>query len=431
MKKYFSLVLMIVFLVFAVKTVNADDGGPNSDFWIIDRKINCLSIINPDAMGDNTFLVFDYSAKVGQTRGKPWTIVEKGKCYEIDDGSEGLYLIKIIKGNEREVFSNYSSYSPTDSLPQIFCKNTHEYTNNQYRDFDCNTTKFEYSITPEYVNFFGEKSVTTSSSESIHFTGITANALFPTKYDFGYPVTSYSAHIEDELKPIINYSSFISASNLYSSLAKQLVSTLQSCDNRLRVEHQYKYDTTPYGKSLSLHVENVVWRLSNNKDVVVQTFDSNTRENGLPKGLTTLDILNGIKLMGCTDNFSSFLQEHQKDFNTIDLLAQEVITKYPSALKKNSDDYLSPINQRNSTEISKILEFSKIITSTSNITLVPSIQKTIVSTTLDEPTLEKKNDMILNSPNPFMRIYVWLPLVALLGIIGFLIFKKNKCIPKK
>ena len=185
-KKYLSLVFVLTFLIVGAKTVKADDGGPNSVFWVIDHKTNCVSVINPEATGANAFLVFDYSAKVGQTRGKPWAIVEKGKCYEVDDGTEDIYLIKIVNGNEREVFSNYNLYKSTDSVPNIFCDN----------EYGCRVAKPRYSITA--MSFLGENSVTIDASESIHFTGITANALFPTKYDFGYPVTSFSSTMPEE-----------------------------------------------------------------------------------------------------------------------------------------------------------------------------------------------------------------------------------------
>jgi len=425
MKKTLGLVFVLAFLIVGARTVKADDGGPNSAFWVIDHKTNCISVINPEATGDNAFLVFDYSAKIGQTRGKPWTVVEKGKCYEIDDGSEEMYLVKIVKGNEREIFSKYSSYSPTDSVPQIFCKDNA--SNNQYHDYDCRTTKLGYSIVPTYI--IGENSVTTSASESIHFTGITANALFPTKYDFGFPVTSFISTMPEELKPIVNYSSFVSASNLYTSLAKQLVINLQSCDSRLRVERQYRFDTiASYGEPLSLHVGNIVWRLSNNKDAIVQTFDLGIGANGFPKGLTTPDILNEVKLMGCATDFSVFIKAHQTDFATIDRLAQEVITKYPSALKKSDNDYLSPISLRNSAEILKILAFENNPSTTSGIVTTPLTQtpQNITQTVLDEPTPDKKKDMLVNSSNPLMRVYVWLPIIALIGLLSFLAFRKKQ-----
>ena len=109
MKKFLIFVAVLALLAGGAKTVKADDGGPNSNFWFLDHKTNCISILNPETTGDNAFLVFDYSAKIGQALGKPWTIVKKGECYQVDDGTEEMFLVKIQNGNERTIFSNYNN----------------------------------------------------------------------------------------------------------------------------------------------------------------------------------------------------------------------------------------------------------------------------------------------------------------------------------
>lgn len=409
MKKYIVLSLVLIFLFVGVKIVKADDGGPNTNFWAIDNKTHCASFINPEVVGSDTFLVFDYSSKVGQDRGKPWTIIEKGKCYEVEDGSEEVYLVKIVNGNEREIFSNYNIYNSTDNISQKICSN-----------YDCNITTIGHLITPLYL--IGETSVTNTASESIHFTGVEINKLFPTKYDFGFPVTSHSSMMPEELKPIVYYPSFVSAENLYNSLAEQLNSTLQSCDSRIRVESQYYIETDNW-KNLFLFRKNLIWRLSDNKDVIVEVRNLNGE-------YTKPDSLNEVELMGCKIAFGAFIQTHQTDFSTIDRLAQEVITKYPNALKKgeseSDSDYLSPISLRNNTEISKILAFANNSNTTSGTVTIPPTQQVVTPTVLDEPTPEKKTDILVNSSNPLMRVYVWLPTVALLGILIVLVFKKKK-----
>jgi len=418
--KKIILAFVFVFLFTNLNIVLADDGGPNTDFWVIDNKTNCVSVVNPEAVGSNAFFVFDYSAKIGQTRGKPWVIIEKGKCYEIDDGSEDIYLVKIVKGDERETFSNYTAYQTIDSISQTFCKNN-----------DCNPSSPDFTPGPIIpMHIFGETSVTTSQLEEIHFTGIVTDALFPTKYDFGFPVTSFSSTMPEELKPIVNYPSFVSASNLYASLAKQLNSILQSCDTRIRVERQYGVDFNL--NPVELYVKNVVWRLANNQDIATRSLLSTeiTEYGTFSKNLTQPDLLNEINLMGCRTSFGTFTQTHLVDFSMIDRLAQEVIKKYPSALKKSDDDYLSPISLRDSTEISKILAFansSNVSNQTQTVT-TPSTQtsQNIISTVLDEPTPEKKTDMVVNSSNPFMQAYIWLPIGAIIGILAVLAFRKKQ-----
>lgn len=420
MKKYFSLFLVAIFLFTGIKTVKADDGGPNGDFWAIDNTTHCASFINPEIAGKDAFLIFDYSPKVGEDRGKPWTIVEKGKCYEVDSGGEELYLIRIVNGNEREIFSNYNNYKSTDDIVPKFCKD----------GWDCNTTTLGHSI--ERIGFQGDIAVTTSSSEAVHFTGIETNTVFPTKYDFGDTVTFYHVMMPEgyeKIKPIVENKSFVEATNLYTSLSKQLNTNLQSCDNRIRVEDQYMF---VYDKDYSYpytYIKNVIWRASDNKDIVVKVFNGELNENGSPKsyGITELDSLRAIELMGCKSNFSSFIQAHKADFDKIDSLTDEVITKYPIALKKQSDIGVeSIIILRDNSEIKKILEFVNNSKATEINTQVLQAQQLMESTVLDEPTLGKKMDLIKNSSNPFIKAYVWLPTVALFGILIVLILKKKK-----
>lgn len=52
--------------------------------------------------------------------------------------------------------------------------------------------------------------------------------------------------------------------------------------------------------------------------------------------------------------------------------------------------------------------------------------KVVLPTVLDEPTPEKKTDMLVNSSNPLMRVYVWLPIVAIIGLLAFLAFRKKQ-----
>ena len=80
---------------------------------------------------------------------------------------------------------------------------------------------------------------------------------------------------------------------------------------------------------------------------------------------------------------------------------------------------------RNSAEISKILAFANNSSTTSGTVTTPPTQQVVTPTVLDEPTPEKKTDMLVNSSNPFMRVYVWLPLLELIGIFGFLAFRKK------
>jgi hypothetical protein len=380
MKKIFlSVIISLVVGLGVVSIVRADDGGPNITYWVKDNKINCLSVINPENLKSDFFFLFDYSQRVGENRGKPWVILEKGKCYEINDEGGNLYRVQIINGNERQQYSDYAKYKPADDI-----------------------TASE-SIARMWPYEYGELGVTRSAD--IHFTGITANSLFPTKYDFGIPITAFVSSMSEEQQKISNDQSYLEIKTLYKNLAKQLESTIKSCDTRIRVEHQLS--VTQYN---DVSEKNIIWKLGNNKDF---SFDATKK----------LDPLSAIELMGCKASYSEFINSHKTDFNTIDRLSQEVISKYPDAVAISGD--YGPIQKRDDSLIKKILAFVSTNEPANN-AVTTTTENSTTATPLDEPTPEKKIDLLVNSKNPLMRVYVYLPILALVGIVIFFLLKKRQ-----
>jgi hypothetical protein len=380
MKKIFlSVIISLVVGLGVVSIVRADDGGPNFTYWVKDNKINCLSVINPENLKSDFFFLFDYSQRVGENRGKPWVILEKGKCYEINDEGGNLYRVQIINGNERQQYSDYAKYKPADDI-----------------------TASE-SIARMWPYEDGGLGVTRSAD--IHFTGITANSLFPTKYDFGIPITAFVSSMSEEQQKISNDQSYLEIKTLYKNLAKQLESTIKSCDTRIRVEHQLS--VTQYN---DVSEKNIIWKLGNNKDF---SFDATKK----------LDPLSAIELMGCKASYSEFINSHKTDFNTIDRLSQEVISKYPDAVAISGD--YGPIQKRDDSLIKKILAFVSTNEPANN-AVTTTTENSTTATPLDEPTPEKKIDLLVNSKNPLMRVYVYLPILALVGIVIFFLLKKRQ-----
>jgi hypothetical protein len=380
MKKIFlSVIISLVVGLGVVSIVRADDGGPNITYWVKDNKINCLSVINPENLKSDFFFLFDYSQRVGENRGKPWVILEKGKCYEINDEGGNLYRVQIINGNERQQYSDYAKYKPADDI-----------------------TASE-SIARMWPYEDGGLGVTRSAD--IHFTGITANSLFPTKYDFGIPITAFVSSMSEEQQKISNDQSYLEIKTLYKNLAKQLESTIKSCDTRIRVEHQLS--VTQYN---DVSEKNIIWKLGNNKDF---SFDATKK----------LDPLSAIELMGCKASYSEFINSHKTDFNTIDRLSQEVISKYPDAVAISGD--YGPIQKRDDSLIKKILAFVSTNEPANN-AVTTTTENSTTATPLDEPTPEKKIDLLVNSKNPLMRVYVYLPILALVGIVIFFLLKKRQ-----
>ncbi|MFH1601902.1 MAG: hypothetical protein ABIB61_03025 [Candidatus Shapirobacteria bacterium] len=381
MKKIFlSVIISLVVGLGVVSIVRADDGGPNITYWVKDNKITCLSVINPENLKSDFFFLFDYSQRVGENRGKPWVILEKGKCYEIDDEGGNLYRVQIINGKERQQYSDYAKYKPTDDITAS--------------ESIVRMWPYEY------------RGLGVTRSADIHFTGITANSLFPTKYDFGIPITAFISSMSEEEQKISNDQSYLEIKTLYTNLAKQLESTIKSCDTRIRVEHQLS--VTQYN---DVSEKNIIWKLGNNRDF---SFDATKK----------LDPLSAIELMGCKASYGEFINSHKTDFNTIDRLSQEVINKYPDAVAISGD--YGPIQKRDDSLIKKILAFISTNEPVNNTPVTTTIENSTTATPLDEPTPEKKIDLLVNSKNPLMRVYVYLPILALVGIIIFFLLKKRQ-----
>lgn len=389
MKKYLISIVVILAVIFGnFGLVKANDGGPDSAFWMESDKITCMSVTNPENIKAGHFLVFDYSPSIGQKLGKPWAVVEKGKCYEADKDGGLIYNVQVVNGNEKQQFENYKAYKPTDNIPQIFCKGISA----------CN---YDEPIVVD--DFLQDKGVTLEYSDIIFDTGIRANDIFPTKYDFGNPITSYNSTPSKDpvVIQVVSDPSYIQAGALYRDLAEDLQNKLQSCDTRVRVEYQAQVDplTSSY-----LVLKNLVWRLSDNKDISLN-----------PK---KIDPFQAIDFMGCKKAFGQYIESHKTDFAKINTLAEEVVKKYPSAV---GDNYPQPLKKRDQKTIDKILSFA------SNLEVVGNnlSGEPVVSTSLDEPTPEKKTDILFNSSNPLMKTYILLPIVAFIGIIIFFFLRRR------
>lgn len=395
MKKY--LISIIIFLIATIgifNFVNANDGGgPNPLFWMKHNKITCVSIVDPENINKDFFLVFDYSFNVGEKLGKPWTIIEKGKCYEIDETGGDIYRVQLINGNERKLFENYNAFKVTDNISRMFC---------MYEDVgDCDLPVVFPLTDSLFLDAFFAPVL--DSQDIILDTGIRADEVFLTKYDFPDELSYDGPGEEENPVPLFRKNlSYIQATTIYEFLAKDLQNRLRQCDNRIRVEYQIV--VSPADNKF-LELKDIIWRLNNGKDLSFRAAGFNSF------GRNNMDSLERIDLMGCKSEFSDYINSHKTDFDILDKLGDEIIKKYPDAVIK-----------RNPSIINKILSFAvgaEIETSSSS-------TEPVVSTTLDEPTSKKKLDILFNSSNPLMRMYVLLPLIALIGIAIFFFIKKRK-----
>jgi hypothetical protein len=392
-----AVILMIGVSFYSV--ARADDGGPNQVFWVKDQKITCVSIGDPSILAGDSFFVFDYSPAVGQKLGRPWAIMEAGKCYQMDADGGNVYEVSSAL---RQEFENTAGRKPTDEVADAFCNG--DSCNNIFPE-----SGPQAHIPPiQDLELFSPQGVDSQRSDVVYATGIQANEVFPTKYDLGLGATSFEADLPAEVMAIVSYQPFQDASKLYETLARDLQDKLQACDTRTRVEYQLGQLT--FGGSQYAGIKNIVWGLSDGTKAI---FDASA----------DIPPLDAIAFMGCRTAFSQYLQAHAGDFATIDRLVGEVLQKYPDALSIDASE--APIIKRDPAMIDKILAFGDLATAAS--TTLPDISTaTAPATPLEEPTPGAKLDMLFHSQNWLVRWYVLLPLLALIGIVLFIFIRRRK-----
>jgi hypothetical protein len=413
-KKYLSLVFVLALLIVGVRTVKADDSGQSiygaKDLWVTPGKILCASVTNPEF--SDGFLIYDYSSTTGSHLGRPWTIVEPGKCYEFKfnsfDMPDGMfYKLQSTTGNMANLksgFENFTSmHSSSEDIQNIM---------------DSQNVSDEMTLGGMKLSKFG-----TNGFGWISFpyerTNINLDNLIPTTYKFGGGDSTAQGMTPG--RKAATSQEFVNANTAYDTLLQQLNSALSFCDNRVRVEYQLSLEHSPNSFPEGINgfkLTNIVSRFSDGRNVVTPPRPGFwTRENS---GVQTPQIdfvrwdLSQIETEGCKSAFDTFVLSHKKDFVDFNQKALQFINKYPD---------IGYIGKRDSASLAEIDSFiGKTMIPVSHNTGVLS---TTPTTAIDEPTPEKKTDTLINSSNPLMRVYVWLPLVALIGILGFLAFRKK------
>ena len=427
MIKFKTLVLIFFLLVFTTtlfkETTFAQEGEgdamPTRMFLIKDSKLDCVSIINPEEVGTDSFLVFDYSEKVGIERNQPWTIVEKGKCYEIHDErteTENFYRVKIIKGDEREVFTDYSRYSPSDNIPNIFC-------NRGIMDNYCNGIAIDGPVTTIYAGgSFGY-------AQTAHtFPDGEATALFPTKYQFYFSTGWYPKELEDLAKD----PDFILAEKNYDQLTENLNETLETCDRHAKIEHQYSISHAFFeGKDhLMQNLENVIWHFNDGRRILVRYTSPLTDIHSLPSIEIQTNLLHDIYLMGCKDAYVNFTKNNSSYLTEIDTLAVRLIKKY-------SEIKWIPIQKRETKQISRLFSFisnpadNGYSLEKEQFDLLSKYQSEhmFIQTTVDEPTATQIDDKLPKNSNKDLVTHqnrlLYLGLIIFILIAGLVLYKKH------
>jgi hypothetical protein len=357
----------------------------------------------------------------------------------VDSKGGRLYFIEIQNGDERDHLSDYAKYKPTDRA-RFFCSD--EGQNNMNPDL-AKLCDFRATRWPNGMNI-GPRP----------FTGINIDQLFPTEYGLGSEVTSFGgwgSSIPEEADLIMKSQKFIQAKNLYLDLASELGNVIRSCDSRIQVEEQLEYPG--YDGNTDLKQVRTIWKLANGQDFSYSNSDcwdgpgayfcwgSIDSEHRLVNPLVA------IELMGCRAAFSEYIKLHEADFATIDSLAQSILSENED-VTYYVDEF---VFKREDPNINKILDFVNVDQPLDDARIAflssdpepeedisdevsleePALDtdsfftEVVVITPLDEPTSEKKMEIATNSENPLMKLYISLPVLALLGIFAFLLFRRS------
>lgn len=422
-QKFFLLGLFIIGLLFPHFYTFANDGVSNSALWIHSNNlITCTSVENIDEVNANGgLLVFDYSNATGVQKGKPWTIVEKGKCYEVDSKSpteqyqnyEDLGELFLFTDPSSEVINsllNYSKHSLTDSISDIYgqresgCgQNTNpeeEYTYNE---------DYESCIAKPYRIGVFESGLGYDRHNMIRHTGVSIQDILNTKYNFNDGVTGGSSSYTDDGWAIINSKEISEVREIYENLAEGVESVIQKCDQRIRQEIRLKI------KSDYWYTAPERTYISRYKDGIDKKF--NTLRYWQNSTTHANDILENI---GCKSDVITYLESKNNDISKINKLGEDIRSKFfnnseigyfVSLKSEEQKRELANLYKKSSTE-------NNIITDSKNI--ISNNEKT----ELEEPTFQEKLN-IISSDNK-MKIYWLLPIIGMVLILGLEFFRKRK-----
>jgi hypothetical protein len=410
LKSYLAIVAFLVsFSLVGAQVSFADDSGPMPEFLLKNDKIICVSVTDLENVSKDYFFVFDYSSATAQKMGKPWTVIEPGKCYQIDSDENDVYRVQAVNGDELQKFSDYSAYPLAASVPSAFCHSDQRY--NPCRQYSVQvkqpdgTSKSYNPITQAYI--LDSNSVTLSREENLRSEG-DLQSLLPLRYSIGYPLTfGISMGTDNGFDKFIHSDSYSQLRDLYSSLTTEFNAALNVCDRRSRIEYQYeiKPSRSAWGDETFLSLKNEVWRFEDGHTVSA----GNTQES--------LYGLNVIQSIGCSTTLQKFIDDHESDIKKMDDLTEEanklleqLRTKYPPYSPLNSVD----IVEKSSPKVPKKIGDTATTSNITNNALVP------IETTLDQVSPEQKEQIFINEGGVFTKIYFYLPIFALIGMTLFL-----------
>ena len=335
--------------------------------------------------------------------------MQPGICYQIDSDENDIYRVQDVNGSELKKFTNFSAYPKIISVPEAFCKSS----SRRYdlcADYQISikqpdgTSKTYTPITQAHILY--PDAITLSRDQSLRSVGFLQDVI-PTKYTIGYPLTFGTAFgsPDEGFEKLVGSDSFVQLKSLYGSLTSEFNDNLNSCDRRTRIEYQYeiKPSVDTWGDATFLSLKNEIWGFEDGRNVVVGSTHELFNESAV------------INSIGCSTTLQRFIDTHKQDIEKLNNLTDKTNTlleqlkkEYPNGEQLDSVD---------------IMKRSSILMADATTSIAVYAATASIETTLDQPTPEQKKEIFLNSGGVLAKIYICLPIFALIGMVAFL-FKK-------
>jgi len=267
--KYLILVLFVLGSIFLIKNEAYANDGFGVSYDAKHNLINCIVIENADRFNkDKLFLYFDYSVATGDQLGRPWTQIEKGKCYEYSTDREDTSSVVLIKTDTRD----FIDYLDIDAKKQFKNIESIIWGNDNFSDFKSLRERFGESleISDGIEAYYGQGFRTTGLGASVIVNDLgEINDIQDFKYIFGHGITSFISdqngedllkiYLKENGKEDLSGKLFNTWEDIIKSLtnySSEISSAYNSClTNVKRIEHHesVEYIEGEYGLSSNMN----------------------------------------------------------------------------------------------------------------------------------------------------------------------------------
>lgn len=416
----FSVLLIGLLLHFEV---SANDGF-GIDYDARHNLINCVVIENADEFNkDGKYLFFDYSIAVGDRLGRPWTQVEKEKCYEYSTDTTDVSSFVLIETEDTEPI-NILNTSAKEEFKSLYFWGTEEKSIDFYKKYK-DSIKFFDEI-ESYYYYDNHFRGTGLDSHNMYINKLNEINFKNFKYIFGHGIVSFISNQngEDLLEKYLKENGEGDLSDKLFSYREKIINSLKSYESEISSEYNSCLTNV---KRVEYH-EKVIWDidrpafeskgmfvlLKNNNLLKVNSLrdvlDEDCKEKIYDIHKKWIDTLNkqGDGYYGIIQQIKSF-QSSDPDFSS---------SIYSSVDYPHWDfDYMISLNE-------EVVELKKEYTETA-----PSVSNNEPSE-LDSEDINVSQkiintfDSVMTEKNYLFCLYLVLPLLI---ILGYLIYRrKNK-----